>query len=135
MIFSPQFVSASKDITNYNSHILSISQKQNINHTWNSIKNFVSKNKNIILLDSSATLIIQGAIAYVNMKYNNPSFEGIGGLYNVRNSCYLNSAIQQLYRIDYFRNVILSQEGISSLSHPVTYSVKEIFYPCLKMNL
>lgn len=62
------------------------------------------------------------------MKYNNPSFEGIGGLYNVRNSCYLNSAIQQLYRIDYFRNVILSQEGISSLSHPVTILGKGNFF-------
>lgn len=45
MIFSPQFVNASKDVTNYNSHIESISRKENRNHTLDSIKILYQKIK------------------------------------------------------------------------------------------
>lgn len=51
----------------------------------------------------------------------------IHGLENMRNSCYMNSVIQQLYRNNKFRRYILSQQAINRASCPFTWSIYHIF--------
>ena len=65
----------------------------------------------------------------------------IRGIQNVGVSCYINSAIQQLYGIDKFRNHILSQQSIDKTKQPFTWAIYYIFcainqgIPMCKNNL
>lgn len=67
------------------------------------------------------------AFAMTDDIIENIDYVPINGIRNIGNTCYMNAAIQQLYKNNKFRNHILKQRSIIKVNCPFTWSLYHIF--------
>lgn len=137
-----KYVVKSKDFNidkNTNVKEKDLSLPRNINSEGNGITTnglYSSNNVNDSNNSSSKTNLEsnkQTNTAKFNIKINDSNF-GNKGIVNISNSCYLNTALQQLYNNSTFKNNILNADVIPN-EHPYTGALKKLFIAISKGNV
>jgi len=82
--------------------------------------------KRIKLLFLSGIVFMSSCLPCFNLNLCSEAYNPVG-MKNIGNSCYLNSVLQQLYRIPRFHRFIISAEQINKETQPVLFALNGLF--------